>query len=434
MDPVTLTIAGTAVLVSAATVWSHRSRRRWHTVLRRLAQGREWRFVPARLLRPAKVLDSTSQRSLTITTGTTDGESLYSLITVEAPMPGIELICAERFVTQLKKAISGPDVDIGVPDFDDVIELRGDRRLLLARLDVETQALIRVFVKDFGRVADGKLAAKRAGYVKAYDELVEWSDLVLELSKHLAGTPLGDDHQLLENVIHGPTGANRLACFEVIEDEALRMEGAEQLLQDDDHANRLEAAIVLGRPDILAKALATRLGSDTRIRVLEALLACDADIAAESLREHIVSRTNGLPRLVTLAAEWTGRGIHIAPLSEVAHLVEGANVELGMALVYWSSCFGAQAEPVLLDLLQHIDDGVASAAAAALGTIGSLGAVHPLMTRSEGIMRAGHLKSNAREAIAEIQGRQGNGVPGGLALVQKGVGGELELADDEESS
>ena len=138
------------------------------------------------------------------------------------------------------------------------------------------------------------------------------------------------------------------------------------------------------------------------------------------------------PRRGRLAAEWSGQGTRVAPLSEVASLVEGADAEVGLALVYWVSCFGAEAEAVLIDLLAHPDDGVAGAAAAALESVGTLAAVHPLMTRSEGIMRAGVLKTNAREAIVAIQGRHSGAGPGGLALAEQATGGELGLADDEE--
>ncbi|HEX6901669.1 MAG TPA: HEAT repeat domain-containing protein [Thermoanaerobaculia bacterium] len=100
-----------------------------------------------------------------------------------------------------------------------------------------------------------------------------------------------------------------------------------------------------------------------------------------------------------------------------------------------------QAEPPLIQALQHKNMEVQVAAAKALGRVGSAAAVLPLKTAAERSSRDQDLRRATRQAIAEIQSRLPGASPGQLSLAGEEVGqlslagaeaGQLTLAQTEE--
>ena len=88
----------------------------------------------------------------------------------------------------------------------------------------------------------------------------------------------------------------------------------------------------------------------------------------------------------------------------------------------------------LISLVGDSDDAVAVGAARALTEVGTLAAVHPLMQRSDGILRGGDIKKAARDAIATIQLRHGGSDRGGLTLADEEAGGGLAVVEDGDDS
>ena len=429
MEPVTLTVAATAAIIGGVSAFAFRAKRRWHGLLRQLARERSWHFVAGGVFRVAKVVGREEARTLTVTT-TSDGNTLYTRIDVEGPFDGVELVRGEGISSRVKKVFSGPDVSVGIPDFDAAIELRGDPRAVLARLDGEGRERVSHLVKDSNwSLIEGKMSVTRSGYIKTFPELDELTRRLSAVAACLDAQVSDDDMRLGESVATGPTAANRLACFLHLQDPTRRMAAAESLLADAAPLNRLEAGIALARPRVIGEALGYALPVEARMRGLEALFDLAPAAARESLRAFLGEHAAGLAEGLQLAATWTASGVRVMSPEEMLSFAENTDLETAQALVAWAVTVGVEAEPVLLRLLAHLDDGVATIAAKALGSVATLTAVHPLMTRSEGVLRASALKSAAKAAIAAIQARHSGAEAGGLTVADALDTGGLGLVD-----
>ncbi|HEY7215908.1 MAG TPA: HEAT repeat domain-containing protein, partial [Thermoanaerobaculia bacterium] len=89
----------------------------------------------------------------------------------------------------------------------------------------------------------------------------------------------------------------------------------------------------------------------------------------------------------------------------------------------------AAAEPALIPALQHESKEVQTAAAKALGRVGSAAAVLPLQEMAERSWLDRDLSGAAQQAIAEIQSRLPGAKPGQLSLAEAEAG-QLSLAQD----
>ena len=108
-------------------------------------------------------------------------------------------------------------------------------------------------------------------------------------------------------------------------------------------------------------------------------------------------------------------------------------VERGELAVAAAQALGATeqdaAERPLVAALSRSDDGVAPAAAVALGRVGSSSAV-PRLREVGSTTRDGALRRLARGAVARIQARLTGATPGQLSLAD-GESGHLSLSEDE---
>jgi hypothetical protein len=90
-----------------------------------------------------------------------------------------------------------------------------------------------------------------------------------------------------------------------------------------------------------------------------------------------------------------------------------------------------KAERTLVKLLGHDSVEVKRAAATALASVGTVGAVEPLLACSEGMFIDGELKRAANQAISSIRSRLGHVEAGRLSLVEQRAGA-LSLTEDHE--
>jgi hypothetical protein len=91
----------------------------------------------------------------------------------------------------------------------------------------------------------------------------------------------------------------------------------------------------------------------------------------------------------------------------------------------------SESEPALVAALGLEPAPVRRAAAVALGDVGTLAAVDPLLRSAEGLLTSRALKEAAREAVRKIQGRAGPAETGRLSLAAGTEGeGALSLAPD----
>ena len=89
-------------------------------------------------------------------------------------------------------------------------------------------------------------------------------------------------------------------------------------------------------------------------------------------------------------------------------------------------------EQTLLRLLAREAAEVRAAAARALGQVGTVRAVEPLLALTEGLLASPSVKQAAREAVASIQSRLGDAEAGRLSLAAPAEReGALSLSGDE---
>jgi hypothetical protein len=239
----------------------------------------------------------------------------------------------------------------------------------------------------------------------------------LEGHARQALAPGGLLRALAENATHDPVpGVRKRNLRHLVErypssDETRRAaEGAEG---DADPEMRLLAAVSLGGERasgvLLALARDSGVRSDLRVEAVERLRAARHPAVFEVARD-------------------------VAPDADaaLAQAAARALAELG----------DARAEPILIQLLGHESLEARSAAAEALGKLGTVRAVEPLLPLTKGLTTSAALKDAARAAVRAIQGRLGVVEAGRVSLTEEEAhagalsiaseGGEVSLAPPEE--
>ncbi len=425
MDP----IAPVAVIVTiGALYFSIRKRRNWRKALSALATERGWSFNRGGILTAAEVIGFEGIRTITVTAENRGENVRATVVKIVSPLNEIESIGTEGFASSLKRMVGGEDVQLGIPDLDARWLLRGEPRSLLARLGSENTPAIQDFLDRGGRVGDDGVYLATMGYLTNYMELLDFVGLAHAASHILDPENPNDDEQLLANVASGSTADNRRRCFEAIADEEIRDQAAQVMLEDADPNNRIAGAVCAQRGDLLKAMLTESSGLDleTRLEGVSGLSRFDMDAAKEALSE-IGSHQDGAFEKVLLLAAQIGL---VLPLSSLKTMAVEGDLKVRRALSGTLRPHGPAAESALLTLLADPDDSVAAGAAEALTAVGTLAAVHPLMQRSDGILRGGEIKKTARDAIASIQVRHGGSDRGGLALADEELGGGLAVVDD----
>ena len=220
--------------------------------------------------------------------------------------------------------------------------------------------------------------------------------------------------QVARPLVVGPDLATRIAAnLEREPSDGVRLKGLATLAREfPGHPatrERLRAALV-DRSDEVRLRAATALGDEGRDTLLE-LVARDADDsfvarAVASLGEQLSEEGAGATLRRALAA-----GVRReTALACLEHLRERGSVA---------------SEALALQALRHEDGALAEAAARALGRIGGVAAVGPLL-EAGGRDR----KGVCRQAIAEIQSRL-PGAGAGQLSIAAGEAGALSLADGE---
>jgi len=151
--------------------------------------------------------------------------------------------------------------------------------------------------------------------------------------------------------------------------------------------------------------------------------ACTAAISA--------ALAGGDEEMKRIAVTAIARAKDAAFLDRVVGLAEGSGDPLAEAVAHaLGEIGGPREEPVLLGLLTRHATPVRRAAAVALGNVGTIGAVEPLLPFTKWILTP-DLETAAQEAIARIQARLGNPEAGRISLTAEGPAGELSLSGDE---
>lgn len=329
-------------------------------------------------------------------------------------IPGGIQLTAERPWLGVTKALIGEDVQIGDGEFDAAVNVSGPEPIAVAFLGQEARTSIRELIAAGGSVQQGCIRLDIKGDMSGRGEIrraVEW---LLEL---VSGLPHGT---VLQRHCANATGDR----YPGVRLRNLRLL-AEKFRATEEAKSAALAALADPEPAVRLFA-ATFVKGGQGLAVLKALLE-DADIS-DDLRADAV-RAAGASRDPSLL----GAVYALVPRRDPA-LAEAVAAALGQF-------GGADAEHSLLRLMSRDAMEVKRAAATALGLLGTVSAVEPLLQ----LAREGPLKEIARDAVRRIQARLGgeaeagrlsiaaqDAAAGGLSIAADG--GELSVAPDETSS
>jgi hypothetical protein len=334
------------------------------------------------------------------------------------------------------------DIETGDVDFDRDFHLVGSPALVLALLNAETRrALVHlrwgpVRLSDVWLTA-GKLwvdVPNAGGSAESHLAAIEQvTRLALEVAP-LLRRPADLPQRLADNATQDPLPLVRLRNLSELlrnyRDHAVMHSVLGRAARDSEPEIRLRAGIELregGLPILEALAADPRVEDACSARAVEALRGRVTVARAEELLKAAVGgfsaealRPQTAGACIDLLGELGEAGI--AALSRALWLDEPVGLTAVKAL---ERIGGAAVESVLVSGLAIRDEERTVAIARALGGVGSVAAVAPLM---EAARRGGKLKGAARQAIVEIQART-HGTPGQLSLTG-GERGGLTLADD----
>jgi hypothetical protein len=347
----------------------------------------------------------------------------------------------------------GSGAKTGDEGFDRQVELPTMNAQVCAALSERARQQLTTLVNGGGRVSQGVVSWPFED-VHEQDRqwLIEHVEHVVALAELLSVTPDSLPSRLAHNALHDSTPDVRLrnlrylVAAETRAPVELLASTARQLLGDRRHDIRFHAACQLGadgHPTLQALAADGAIDSALRAQALGALHEGNAADIDDWIESFLLP---GPPALVCAALGVVAARRLSAHTDRVIALTSAADASLRVAATRTlGSLESPPIERCLLQLLAGEETEVQIAAAQALGTVGSVSAVEPLLPLTKGFGR-GPLRDAARGAIASIQSRLGDVQAGRLSLVEHDalagavalaaaeapLGGEVTVAADPE--
>jgi HEAT repeat protein len=337
------------------------------------------------------------------------------------------------------RLLEGPDPEVGDADFDRLVDLQGMDAYVCAALSESARKGIEDLVTAGGKVSGGVVLLP---VEDAEDPSSRWLtrqiELVAALAASLGVTPDTLAQRLAHNALHDSRPEVRLQNLrfllapETPAPATLAAETARALLSDPSDAIRIHAARHLGaagHPTLRSLVVDARAKPALRAHALDMLHEGNA----AGIDDWVASILTPSPReLVCAALVVVGSRRLSAHVERVIELTRAADVPIRVAA---TRALGQLESPLcergLIQRLADDESEVRAAAAEALGSVGSVAAVEPLLALTKGIGRAPH-KQAARGAITRIQARLGEVDAGRLSLVEDDdLSGAVALADPE---
>lgn len=324
--------------------------------------------------------------------------------------------------------------------FDSLVHVAGPREQVLAVCDATTRTLLAKFVSnDKNRLDGGMLVSERAGRDMVPEAIVEHARELESLAVCLTLDPDNIPELLADNARTDDSAVIRRANLDVLIEDYRETEACERAVADALLSGiaglRISAACARGEEGLsVLEEVALEWSTDVAER--QEALERFADRAGDEEAARVLSivlnddRTSHASMALGVARAKKVTGL----LDALRARMNDAPAELEPALAQALGELGDEADTeALLAYVESDNQRVLLPAVGALGRVGALRAVEPLLALSNRILESPELKRAARKAIREIQEREGKGaVPGQLSvLVEKEDGGALSMTDDE---
>lgn len=326
-----------------------------------------------------------------------------------------------------------PSFRTGDEAFDDALAVDGDEPLVRATLtDAVRARLMRENRqrRDGFAVVNGTVELGPAGHLSA-NSLERWIDEGVSLAQSLAA-PADVTSGLAFCAEHDSNTEVRILNLETLVschlDAEVTLGQLHRALSSTEPEERLAAAVHLKTASAVAALEALVVGEGQGVA---------SGVRAAALEELVRRRSSGLEPLVQRALTSGPSELCLAAIGAVGELGDVARLPLLHSLV-WVFSDGERlalidalvrlshprCEETLLVLLGAKSGEVQRRAARALGMVGSLRAVAPLLPLTRSLLSRGGLTEAARDAVRAIQARQGDAREGGLQLAvdEAGVG------------
>jgi hypothetical protein len=369
--------------------------------------------------------------------------------------PGELSFRREGLGSALDKVIGLREMELGDPEFDDLVYLQGSPELARALFDEETRRTVTRVLKGFHQAPRSRAVELGDGARTALadDELsIElpergWSfgdrqraSVALPALLHIAALlakPNDIAARLAQNLERDPLEAVRLANLNALLERYHKHPRAREALEkaareDASEEIRLRAALAVGTQGWNSLlAIASNMHSDD-LHAARAIAGLGHHLSTEQAL-GILAEARRAGRLATAQAcleRLSRRG----GAEMIALLADILNSEGDALAAVAARALAATGEPAaeapLIDALErHFSAELLEVVARELGRIGTAAAVVPLRQASDR-ERDGHFRRAARHAIAEIQARLRGAAPGQLSLAA-GEAGQVTLTEDD---
>jgi HEAT repeat protein len=363
----------------------------------------------------------------------------YTRIRVRAPgVPGNLSLGNEGFFSSIQKALGGQDIQTDDKGFDELLRIRGDEAQVVALLGDEARRAVRREVGGSGvSVRDGEAYWETRGHLRDRVELVSRVRGMIDLEKQLTLGSTSIHERLSRNALADRNPRVRLRNLVLLQRRAPSsreaVETSRALMDFADPSVRLAAAMHLG---------------DEGLATIEALVNApdvDAALMSDALQHLIanvpVTRVGGILESALDSHHEAVQHVAIQGITKLGHrgaidrlvrVGDGDSTRLTVTVATALAQLGdPRAEPALVRWLGRNNEAVCIAAARALGTIGTVAAVEPLLPHTKGLLTDADLKRAAREAIEKIQSRLGDVEAGRLSLSEVAQrDGALSLSEE----
>jgi len=352
-------------------------------------------------------------------------------------IPGNLVVRRDSLGRSMSRLVDGKDEQLGDPRFDELVELPTLDAWDCAALSFAARQQLARLVQLGGEVGYGVASFDQA-WSDDFDRvwLAQMLHGLTQLTHSLSVTPDSLHQRLAENATQDPLPGVRVRNLGFLADpgtqapQALRVSVGEALLGDPEPRLRLLAAQLVGvRGHGVLTALAGNPQLDTPLRISAVTALGRPPTPAFDVLRALLEGVSA-PELLCEALAVVGQ----QGLQPLADAVLGCTrSEHDSVRAAAASALGglahAPAERVLIALLTDHSAEVQRTSAAALGALGSVAAVEPLLPLAEGLGRP-QLRRAARGAIGRIQARLVGVEAGRVSLAEEhALAGAVQLAD-----